>query len=230
MDSKEKICPFCEAIFGISEIKDHIGIEHLGLQSGDFIEKEEASQFQCEVCSTSFISEISLQRHVQFSHSKVEKNVEKTIDKEDSIAKTNPKKLGIGNPERKYTRLDKRLECPNCDKTFTRKHNLRNHIRTIHEGIKLDCPKCEKLFTRKEYLQSHIRTIHDGIKLDCPKCDKSFTRGPNLRAHVKRFHEGLKLKCSKCDKTFGYQNNFNNHLKTMHNVAYTFPYLNKELH
>ena len=52
MDSKEKICPFCEGIFGISEIKDHIGIEHLGIESEYFTEKEEALQFQCEVCST----------------------------------------------------------------------------------------------------------------------------------------------------------------------------------
>ena len=116
MDSKEKICPFCEGIFGISEIKDHIGIEHLGLQSGDFIEKEEAPQFQCDVCSTSFITEISLQRHLKFSHSKVEQSGEKTrID--------NPKRLGIGNPEDM-----KAWECETCNKKENSKCNSETYL------------------------------------------------------------------------------------------------------
>ena len=94
MDSIEKICPFCEGIFGISEIKDHIGIEHLGMQAGDFIE-ETSSQFKCEHCPTSFISELSLQRHVKFSHSKVKENDHKTNDKKDNITKPISKDLKL---------------------------------------------------------------------------------------------------------------------------------------
>ena len=30
----EKICPFCEKVFDEELIKDHIGIEHLGLETG----------------------------------------------------------------------------------------------------------------------------------------------------------------------------------------------------
>ena len=233
MDSKEKICPFCEGIFGISEIKDHIGIEHLGLQSGDFIEKEEAAQFKCEVCSTSFISEISLQKHAKFAHSKDEKCGKKTIDKEESIAKFNPKmKAWICETcnkrfttksamtfHKKTIHRGERLNCPKCSKTFTQTDILRSHIRITHEAIKLDCPKCEKSFGRKHHLNTHMRTVHDGIKLDCPKCDKSFTQGHSLRAHVKRFHEGLKLKCDKCDKRFGYKDNLKAHMKRTHNVV-----------
>ena len=175
MDSEAKICPFCEGIFGFSEIKDHIGIEHLGLQSGAFIEEENASQFQCEVCSTSFISEISLQRHVKFSHSEeVEKCGEKSIDKEGNIAKS--------------TLKGERLDCPKCSKTFTKRYDLRAHMRVVHEGIKLYCPKCEKSFTHGNYLRCHIRAIHDGIKLDCPKCEKSFAHKRHLQSHVRLVH------------------------------------------
>ena len=178
MDSEAKICPFCEGIFGFSEIKDHIGIEHLGLQSGAFIEEEEASQFQCEVCSASFISEISLQRHVKFSHSEeVEKCGEKTIDKEGNIAKSTLK------------------------------------------GERLDCPKCSKTFTKRNNLRAHMKAIHEGIKLTCPKCEKSFTQGYNLRCHMKAIHDGIKLKCSKCDKSFGYKNNLKIHMKRMHKIV-----------
>ena len=36
MGNIEKICPFCEKIFDEDLIKDHIGIEHLGLETGAF--------------------------------------------------------------------------------------------------------------------------------------------------------------------------------------------------
>ena len=221
MNSKEKICPFCKGIFSFSEIKAHIGIEHLGLQSGDFIEEKPASQFRCEVCSTQFISEISLERHVLFSHSKVEKCSEKTIgNEEDIIAKSNPKRLGIGNPEhKKNNRKGGRLNCPKCSKTFTEGHNLRSHIRIIHERIRLNCPKCEKSFAHKRNLRLHMRTAHDGIKpslLDCPKCSKTFTQKQCLQTHLRAVHDGIKLDCPKCEKSFTQRHNLQSHMRIIH--------------
>ena len=221
MNSKEKICPFCEGIFCITKIKEHIGIEHLGYQSKDFIEEKEVSQFQCEVCSTQFISEISLQRHVKFSHSKVEKCSEKTIDKEDSIVKSNHK-LGIGNHEQKKNKRNRkggRLNCLKCSKTFTEGHNLRSHIRIIHEGIRLDCPKCEKSFAHKRNLQLHMRIVHAGILLNCPKCSKTFTQEHNLRTHMMIVHEGIKqssFDCPKCTKTFTQKHSLQTHMRVTH--------------
>ena len=223
MNSKEKICPFCKGIFSFSEIKAHIGIEHLGLQSEDFIEEKQASpasQFRCEVCSTQFISEISLERHVLFSHSKVEKCSAKTIgNEEDIIAKSTPKRLGIGNPEHKKNNRKGRLNCPKCSKTFTEGHNLRSHIRIIHERIRLNCPKCEKSFAHKRNLRLHMRTAHDGIKpslLDCPKCSKTFTQKQCLRTHLRAVHDGIKLDCPKCEKSFTQSHNLHSHMRVVH--------------
>ena len=40
----EKICPFCEEVFSEDLIKDHIGIEHLGLDTGAFQPTEARSR------------------------------------------------------------------------------------------------------------------------------------------------------------------------------------------
>ena len=37
MDLIEKLCPFCEQFFDQESIKDHMAVEHLNLESGQFI-------------------------------------------------------------------------------------------------------------------------------------------------------------------------------------------------
>ena len=59
----EKICPFCEEVFGEDLIKDHIGIEHLGLETGAFQSTEvpESNTFDCKDCDEKFTFILFLQ-------------------------------------------------------------------------------------------------------------------------------------------------------------------------
>ena len=54
-------------------------------------------------------------------------------------------------------------KCDSCGKLFTRAHNLRGHIKSIHEGHKdFECESCGKLFTRAYNMRKHIKTVHEG--------------------------------------------------------------------
>ena len=46
---------------------------------------------------------------------------------------------------------------------LTRAHNLRGHVKSIHEGHKdFNCESCGRLFTRAYSMRKHIKTVHEG--------------------------------------------------------------------
>ena len=58
----EKIFPFCEEVFEEELIKDHIGINHLGLESGAFHSSNNEStepSLDCKKCDEKLTSENS---------------------------------------------------------------------------------------------------------------------------------------------------------------------------
>ncbi len=83
------------------------------------------------------------------------------------------------------------FSCPQCEKTFTHKGNLRDHIK-IHIGVKpYACCLCGKSFIDKGHLNDHMR-IHTGEKpYACHLCGKSFTCKGSLSGHM-RIHTGEK--------------------------------------
>ena len=66
----EKICPFCEKIFDIELIKDHIGIKHLGLETGAFqpADVSENNAFECKDCEEKLTNESDLKIHQNIAH------------------------------------------------------------------------------------------------------------------------------------------------------------------
>ena len=161
MDDSIKVCPFCEVVFALDKIKDHIGKEHLGILPGNTDQKIESNrseskiEFKCETCAKQFLSSTSLEKHQRFVHPK---NISKSVE----IVKRKPWK------------------CDQCEKAYFEKRKLKNHIQSIHKGVRHQCGKCEKSFTTKERLKSHTDIIHLGIRISCDECDKSFTMTQTL--------------------------------------------------
>ena len=46
MAASEKVCPFCEIVFTVAEMKDHIGEEHLGILPDDSDQNVESNLSQ----------------------------------------------------------------------------------------------------------------------------------------------------------------------------------------
>ena len=67
-------------------------------------------------------------------------------------------------------------ECEKCDKTFGLARTLKQHIRTVHDGLKdYQCDQCNKAFPQLDKLKRHVAVVHEGVKqFQCTECDKGF--------------------------------------------------------
>ena len=72
---------------------------------------------------------------------------------------------------------------------------MNKHIAQVHENKKdyVQCTICNKHFTSKTYLKEHIATVHEGKKpFQCANCDSRFTKQSKLKIHNASFHDGPK--------------------------------------
>lgn len=60
-----------------------------------------------------------------------------------------------------------------------------------HENERIfDCPKCNKSFTRKAVLRNHLAFHSDVRKYSCPFCPKKFKTSSELVTH-RNIHTGM---------------------------------------
>ena len=79
-----------------------------------------------------------------------------------------------------------KLDCTVCHKTFSRRKNVKEHYRFVHQQEKNNiCQYCSKAFARKISLRNHIADIHEqNGKFNCRFCDKRYLK-KNLRKFMK---------------------------------------------
>lgn len=82
------------------------------------------------------------------------------------------------------------LDCPECNKTFSRVRNMRAHYERSHSESKpnFPCNQCGKVFNQKGNLDLHIKGIHMGIKYMCDICDYQTAQKGNLATHIRSKH------------------------------------------
>ena len=86
--------------------------------------------------------------------------------------------------------LDHKFHCTECDKMFTMKHVLRDHMKSIHNleyEIKsiLSCETCDNTYHDHGSFRRHMKIEH---LVCCLFCDKKFTKEKYLDLHVQIFH------------------------------------------
>ena len=84
-------------------------------------------------------------------------------------------------------------EFPGCQKSYGKKHHLKEHERKHTGDMKYKCEVCEKQFKSKDSLSHHQSNAHGEVQpYKCDICEnKAFRRADDLKKH-KLKHEGIK--------------------------------------
>jgi len=106
------------------------------------------------------------------------------------------------------------LACDRCTRTFKTRHNLKQHIKAVHEKVRYDCDQCNHKASTKSNLRIHKESQHEGIKYDCDECEYTTTIKSRLKKHKETKHETpLALLLKKTEEEFKSSQQFSQHLK-----------------
>ena len=61
-----------------------------------------------------------------------------------------------------YDDASKRFKCLKCTATFAGKGNCRDHVNTVHFGMRFKCDSCPKTYRSLSYLYEH-KKVHSKV-------------------------------------------------------------------
>ncbi|XP_054740570.1 zinc finger protein 33A [Anastrepha obliqua] len=114
-----------------------------------------------------------------------------------------------------------RHPCPECEKKFTRKFQLKLHMISVHklgDGLQYECDVCYKTFASRHSLSYHQRSVHsDERPFACSHCDRRFVLRTQLSSHL-RIHTGeakpRNFECLECGKRWPTKSVLRTHMRT----------------
>ena len=143
---KGRKCPICEEEFESMSLKIyHISTKHMDVKLYD-----------CSECSSGFITQQGLKRHISSVHRKNGGNICPTCGKyySNSHLKDHISYAHEG-------KVKPRFKCSMCEESYSTKKYLENHM-SVHEGNGIfQCSNCNMEFNSKNRLEAHIAKEHD---------------------------------------------------------------------
>ena len=170
--------------------------------------KIKTENLKCEKCDKVFQKYKSLWNHYNLLHKDYACNICHKIFHGTKTRKAHVKEC---HEERKN-------QCELCSQSFAKACYLRDHINSIHRGLKMfQCDVCNEQFTRRNGLKRHNEAKHTKIKnFQCSLCDAAFGRNHLLKDHIRVLHDGIKEKCKYCDETFSHKSDLSRHNSKVH--------------
>ena len=160
--------------------------------------------FKCDICDRDFKEVAVLKQHMSYDHKKNPKSSNVIVNNVQNSS-LEPKLLEIislmcmknvnwsaipveicllqrnhwTSTKKTVQEGHKDYKCDTCGKSYSQAHNLRNHIRIVHDHERhkdYKCDSCGKLYSYNGLLKHHIHVVHDGRKdHKCEPCAKSLT-------------------------------------------------------
>lgn len=170
------------------------------------------SLIECPVCFLKFCTFSLYKDHVGH-HTKEEIEDYKSLKALKINSKGLPKRTTTAKDTISDKTVGKIFSCSTCDKIFTRKTDLDQHVYT-HTGVApWKCPECGAIFFTSTKYKEHYLTTHEQVDKPffCSLCKKGFSNPEGLRAH-ERAHKGIKpFQCDICNRRFTQRGNLKDH-------------------
>ncbi|XP_055956219.1 uncharacterized protein LOC126816802 isoform X4 [Patella vulgata] len=191
----------------VGELKEDKSVSEYSEKGGtNLIQNSGGNLYRCDICSKSFTTSSSLQKHIRI-HTSEKPYRCGVCSKSFTTSGSLQKHIRIHTSEKRY-------KCNVCSKSFTTISSLQKHIR-IHTSEKpYKCNVCWKSFSTSSTLQTHIR-IHTGEKpYRCDVCSKSFTTISSLQRHKRIRTRDKPYKCDVCCKLVRLKSYLKVHMRT----------------
>ncbi|XP_070506849.1 zinc finger protein 41-like [Chironomus tepperi] len=138
-----------------------------------------------------------------------------TNTSEDPSLKSNKREKSV--KQKKPT--DIKHNCMTCGKTFLKPKLLKNHQRT-HDK-KFECQFCNKKLSHNHELKMHIKNMHESPNsFECKTCGKKFNVKKTLVRHEKT-HDSNQRKAHKCEQCYYSSDSavyLKKHMNRMHKI------------
>lgn len=111
---------------------------------------------------------------------------------------------------------DGEYQCAICQCVFHNSRQFRSHKKTHNVNMKIwSCKECNKNYSSKNLLDEHMN-MHTGERpYKCPHCTKDFASKYTLTAHMKTHYERKRpYECKECNKSFFSNQNLTQHERT----------------
>lgn len=166
-------------------------------------------KFACEICNKKFHRKDVLQEH----HS-VHQEAQIPCPLCNKKLKT---KKSLDVHMHRHTGI-RRYSCMDCGKKFFQKGNLLKHavVHNPNAKVILTCDHCNKNFTSRDYLSQHMLEHTQGRIHLCHLCDKGFVKEHMLKGHIRKFHGGHIFVCPYCNMSVRHRNSIRRHLENRH--------------
>ena len=97
-----------------------------------------------------------------------------------------------------------------CNKSFDKRHQLKQHSYEHTGVLPFECDKCEKRFRTQAHRVRHAK-VHNGYT--CETCGEVSSTWSELRTHISRMHP-KQHKCASCGFICMRKSNYEEHVKT----------------
>lgn len=153
--------------------------------------------------------------HFEMSSADLDEN---NADEEDGVsfllsnlAPENPSNDSPKTQEKKRAVPPRKHECSVCNKTFTRKSNLVDHLR-LHANMRpYECEICHATFVQTGNLRAHMRIHTKERPYECNICGKTYNQSGALKVHIRVHTNERNFKCETCGKAFTNASDRNKH-------------------
>ncbi|XP_053984151.1 zinc finger protein 883-like isoform X2 [Hylaeus volcanicus] len=210
-------CTQCDIVFvNMKYFIDHMNAEH------------EAGMHYCQYCKLVYHGrDKDFEEHMLMHYDGCDKL--KDVSKDEALECANNTRNEDARSEEGPTLNESkeslRYTCNLCEKSFTKKSELKKHInrhsdvnqiqhpdetelvnkarQLINHRVSYKCDTCKKvIFTKRGFLR-HIRVHFDKRPCKCDLCGKSYRIEQDLARHIRDVHEGLKkYACDICGRAF----------------------------